>query len=98
MPITRAQVLEIAELAKLHFKESELDDFASQFQRILDYIEKLKSVDIEGVAPTSHVSLTGDPGERPLRSDAVRPSLPVAEALRNAPDEGDDHFLVPKVL
>jgi aspartyl-tRNA(Asn)/glutamyl-tRNA(Gln) amidotransferase subunit C len=96
--ITRAEVLKIAELAKLHFSESELEAFTAQFQHILDYIEKLKSVDIEGVEPTSHVSLADDPGKHLFRTDTTRPSLTVAEALRNAPDQSDDHFLVPKVI
>lgn len=98
MAITRADVLRIAELAKLHFSEAELQDFAPQFQHIMDYIEKLKNVDIEGVEPTSHVSPAEDSGQTLLRKDAIRPSLPVAEALKNAPDENDDHFLVPKVI
>ena len=98
MAVTRAEVLKIAELAKLHFSESELEAFIAQFQHILEYIEKLKSVDIEGVEPTSHVSLSDDPGSRLLRADTVRPPLSAAEALRNAPDQGDEHFVVPKVI
>jgi aspartyl-tRNA(Asn)/glutamyl-tRNA(Gln) amidotransferase subunit C len=96
--ITRAEVLKIAELAKLHFSESELDSFTAQFQRILDYVEKLKEVNVEGVEPTSHVSLTEDFEKHVVREDETRPSLPLEEALRNAPDRGDDHFRVPKVI
>lgn len=98
MAITRSEVLKIAELAKLHFSEAELDEFTAQFQRILDYIEKLKEVNVEGVEPTSHVSLVDDFEERPLREDLVQDSLPVEEALGNAPDPGAGQFRVPKVL
>jgi aspartyl-tRNA(Asn)/glutamyl-tRNA(Gln) amidotransferase subunit C len=98
MAITRADVLKIAELAKLHFSELELDEFTAQFQHILDYIEKLKEVNVEGVEPTSHVSLASDFEKHIFRDDDARPSLPVEEALLNAPDRGDDHFRVPKVL
>ena len=66
-----AEVLKIAELAKLHFSESDLEDFTAQFQHILDYIEKLKGVDIEGVEPTSHAALADVPASRscaPMRS------------------------------
>jgi aspartyl-tRNA(Asn)/glutamyl-tRNA(Gln) amidotransferase subunit C len=96
--ITRAEVLKIAELAKLHFSESELDASTAQFQHILDYIEKLKEVNVEGIEPTSHVSLTGDFEKYVVREDETRPSLPLEEALMNAPDRGDDHFRVPKVI
>jgi aspartyl-tRNA(Asn)/glutamyl-tRNA(Gln) amidotransferase subunit C len=96
--ITRAEVLKIAELAKLHFSESELDAFTAQFQHILDYIEKLKEVNVEGIEPTSHVSLTEDSEKGVIREDETRPSLSSEEALMNAPDRGDDHFRVPKVI
>jgi len=96
--ITRAEVLKIAELAKLHFNESELDAFTAQFQHILDYIEKLKEINVEGIEPTSHVSLAGDCEKHVVREDETRPSLPLEEALVNAPDRGDGHFRVPKVI
>jgi aspartyl-tRNA(Asn)/glutamyl-tRNA(Gln) amidotransferase subunit C len=98
MAITREEVRKIAELARLHFSDAELGEFTEQFQRILDYIEKLKEVGIEGVEPTSHVSLAGDFEKHMFREDAPRPSLTVEEALKNAPDQNDDHFQVPKVL
>ncbi len=46
--ITRAEVLKIADLARLHFSEEELDAFTAQFQRILDYVEQLEKVDVDG--------------------------------------------------
>lgn len=98
MTITHAEVLKIAELAKLHFSEPELEAFTAQFQRILDYVEKLKEVRIEGVEPTSHVSLTEDFEQSATREDEAQVSLPVEDALLNAPDRGNDHFKVPKVI
>ena len=98
MSVTRADVLKIADLAKLHFKEEELDAFTAQFQHILDYIEQLKEVNIENIPPTSHVSLAADFEKHLFREDEVGVSLPVGESLANAPDPGAGHFRVPKVL
>ena len=98
MTVTRADVLRIADLAKLHFDEQELDAFTAQFQRILDYVEQLKEVNIENVEPTSHVSTTANSEKHILREDEIRGSLPADEALASAPDPGSGHFLVPKVL
>ena len=98
MSITRSEVLKIAELARLHFGEEELESFTGQFQRILDYVEQLKKVDVTGIELTSHVSLTADFEKHIFREDEVRPSLPVEESLANAPDPGAGHFRVPKVL
>ena len=98
MSISRAEILKIVDLAKLHFSETELDAFTDQFQRILDYIEQLKQVDVDGIEPTSHVSLTEGFEQSLFREDEVRPSLTVEESLANAPDPGHGHFKVPKVL
>jgi aspartyl-tRNA(Asn)/glutamyl-tRNA(Gln) amidotransferase subunit C len=96
--INRSEVLKIADLAKLHFSENELESFTEQFQRILDYVEQLKQVNVDDVEPTSHVSLTADFEKHIFREDEVRLSLPVDESLANAPDPGSGHFRVPKVL
>ena len=98
MSISRSEVLKIAELAKLHFSDEDLEEFTRQFQRILDYIEQLKQVNIEGIEPTSHVSLAAGFEKFIFREDEDRPSLPVEASLSNAPDPGEGHFRVPKVL
>ena len=98
MEITRTEVLKIAELAKLHFSESELDAFLVQFRRILDYVAKLKEVNVAGIEPTSQVPLSGAHGSCHHRADATRSSLSLEEALMNAPDRVEDHFAVPKVI
>ncbi|MBN2321751.1 MAG: Asp-tRNA(Asn)/Glu-tRNA(Gln) amidotransferase subunit GatC [Acidobacteria bacterium] len=98
MAISRSEVLKIAELARLHFNEEELDAFTVQFQDLLDYIEQLKQVDVDAIEPTSHVSLTKEFEKHIFREDEVKPSLPVEESLANAPDPGSGHFRVPKVI
>jgi len=98
LAITRSEVMKIADLARLHFSEEDLDAFIVQFQRILDYIEQLKQVDVAEIEPTSHVSLAADFEKHIFRDDEIKPSLPVEESLANAPDPGAGHFRVPKVL
>ncbi|MBU1045834.1 Asp-tRNA(Asn)/Glu-tRNA(Gln) amidotransferase subunit GatC [Patescibacteria group bacterium] len=48
------QVKHIAGLARINFTEKELEGFQKDLSAILDYIDKLKEVDIENVSPTSH--------------------------------------------
>ncbi len=98
MSVTRAEVLKIADLAKLDYSQEELDAFIVQFQRILEYVEQLKEVNIQGIEPTSHVSLPADFEKHIFREDEVKESLPVNESLANAPDPGAGHLRVPKVL
>ena len=98
MSVTRSEVMKIADLAKLHFDEQELDAFLAQFQRIMDYVEQLKEVDVDEIQPTSHVALTADFEKHMFREDKAGQSLPVDESLANAPDPGSGHFRVPKVI
>jgi aspartyl-tRNA(Asn)/glutamyl-tRNA(Gln) amidotransferase subunit C len=94
--LTRADVLRIAELARLELSEPEVDLFTRQLADILAYAEQLQDVDTTGVSPTSH-ALAIDAAWRP---DNVCASLPLADTLSNAPD-ADAHtglFRVPKVL
>lgn len=96
--ISRADVLKIADLAKLFFNEGELEAFTAQFERILGYVEQLKEVNVENIEPTSHVSAASGFENQCFREDEVRASLSVEESLANAPDPGSGHFRVPKVL
>jgi aspartyl-tRNA(Asn)/glutamyl-tRNA(Gln) amidotransferase subunit C len=96
--VTRDEVLKIAALARLHFNETELEQFTSQFKRILEYVEKLKEVDVEGIPPTSHVSQVSDLEGHIIRQDQVQESLGSEIALANAPDAREGQFRVPKVL
>jgi aspartyl-tRNA(Asn)/glutamyl-tRNA(Gln) amidotransferase subunit C len=97
MSVNRDDVAKIARLSKLHLDEEELDAFALQFQRILEYVEKLEEVDVSGIPPTSQVSL-GKGGSGSHRADEVRESLDEAEALAGAPDAGSGHFKVPRMI
>ena len=84
----------VARLAKLRLDDTEKEQLAGELARILELVEQLDQVDTSEVAPTKHViGLTNV--ERP---DAPGPSLPVDEALANAPDTDEEHFVVPKVL
>lgn len=97
MTVDRDEVRRVAALAKLEFSESEIDAFTSQFREILNYVEKLLEVDVEGVESTSQVSPTGKTAA-PGREDEPRASLGADAALANAPDPGSGHFRVPKVI
>ena len=89
--IDREQVLHVARLARLRLSEEEVDRMASELSKVLDHIEKISELDLDGVPPTSHVVAV----ENALRPDEPRPSLPPEVALANAPDPADGGFRVP---
>ena len=89
--IDRAQVLHVAKLARLKLTEEEVERMAGELSTILEAIEQISELDLEGVQPTSHVIDL----ENVLRPDEPRPSLPRERALENAPDATEEGFRVP---
>lgn len=94
MKISKKEVLETAELARLEFSEEELEKFTHQLGNILEYIEDLNELDTENVEATSHVLELSTP----LRKDKVEQLITAEEALQNAPEREDNFFVVPKVI
>ena len=89
--IDRDQVLHVARLARLRLAEDEIDTMSRELSTVLDHIEKISELDLEGVAPTSHVVEV----ENVMRPDEPRPSWPRERVLAEAPDAADDGFRVP---
>lgn len=94
MAISRAEVLRVAQLARLELADSEQEAFGKQLDQILLYVQKLKTFDTEGVEATSTVLEQVNV----FRPDEVRPSLSVDEALANAPVTQESYFQVPQII
>ena len=89
--IDRDQVVHVAKLARLKLTEEELERMSGELSTILEAIEQIGELDLEGVQPTSHVVDL----ENVLRPDEPRPCLPRERALENAPDASEEGFRVP---
>lgn len=94
MPLSKEEVLHIAQLARLQLNPEEVGLIARQMNDILIYMEQLNELDTAGVEPTSHALHLSNA----FREDQVQPSLPLEESLANAPERGRSAFIVPKVL
>jgi aspartyl-tRNA(Asn)/glutamyl-tRNA(Gln) amidotransferase subunit C len=89
--IGRDEVLHVARLARLALGEDEIEPMARELSAVLDHVARIGELDLEDVAPTSHVvDVTGA-----LRADEPRPCLPRDLALSQAPAVADGGFLVP---
>jgi aspartyl-tRNA(Asn)/glutamyl-tRNA(Gln) amidotransferase subunit C len=89
--IDREQVLHVARLARLELSEEELERMASELSGVLEHVDKISELDLDGGEPTSHVIAL----ENILRADEPRPSWPRERALEQAPDPVDGAFRVP---
>lgn len=84
----------VAELARLELTDEERATFQPQLENIVKYVEKISSVDVDGVEPMMH----GRPLVNAFREDVVRPSMETETALANAPKRVGDEFLLPKIV
>ena len=94
MAIDAATVRKVAHLARIKTPEDRLEPLAQELNGILQWIEQLNEVDVQGVEPmTSNVA-------QPLRlrDDAVTDGDKIADVLSNAPKSADGFFVVPKVV
>jgi aspartyl-tRNA(Asn)/glutamyl-tRNA(Gln) amidotransferase subunit C len=89
--IDRDQVLHVARLARLKLTDEEVERMSVELSAVLDHIEKIGELDLEGVEPTSHVV----PVENVLRADEPRPSWPRERMLELAPEASQIGFEVP---
>jgi len=94
MSIDKKTVEEVAHLARIELEPNELDKLSRQLEHILAFIDKLSTLNIANVPPTSHIL----PINNVLRADEPKGSLPVVKALINAPAKQGNFFTVPKVI
>jgi aspartyl-tRNA(Asn)/glutamyl-tRNA(Gln) amidotransferase subunit C len=92
--VTRDEILHVAELARLALTEEEIERLGGQLNQILEAVGKVSELDLSDVEPTSHpLDLSNVWAE-----DEPRPSLPVEEALANAPERENNFFRVPPAV
>jgi aspartyl-tRNA(Asn)/glutamyl-tRNA(Gln) amidotransferase subunit C len=94
VPITKKDVIYVADLAKLVLSNSDVELYTTQLQRILSYVEKLSAIDTTGVEPTAYTVTTNTP----TRVDSVSGSLTEVDGLKNAPEHERGCFKVPKII
>jgi len=94
MAISKKEVENIAKLAKLSFSEKEIESLEKQMRQILEHVEKISELNLDGVSSTFNMS----ENKSSLREDRMKPWLSQDEALQNAPAKHDGYFSVPKVI
>jgi len=80
--LTRDEVLELAQLARLALTDDEIERFRTDLAAILSHMDTLAEVNTVGVVPMTHAV----PMDLRLRPDVVEPSISVEIALIAAPD------------
>jgi len=92
MPV-EIDIQHVAKLARLALTEDERAALATQLGQILEHAALVGEVAAADVPPTA----SPIPRVNVLRDDVAEPSLPVDEALRNAPERDGERFRVPRI-
>jgi aspartyl-tRNA(Asn)/glutamyl-tRNA(Gln) amidotransferase subunit C len=94
MALDLEQVRRIAHLARIEVTDAEAQRTLAQLADIFAMIEKMRAVDTTGIEPMAHPL----GGSQRLRDDVVTETDRRSENMRNAPEQQDGLFLVPKVI
>jgi aspartyl-tRNA(Asn)/glutamyl-tRNA(Gln) amidotransferase subunit C len=89
--LSRDQVLHVARLARLRLSEQEVETMVGELSGILEHVDRIGRLDLDGVEPTTHVVAL----ENVWRADEPVPSLSRDAALANAPEPQDGAFRAP---
>jgi aspartyl-tRNA(Asn)/glutamyl-tRNA(Gln) amidotransferase subunit C len=92
--ITDETIEYVSILAKLELSDEEKEAAKKDMGRMLDYIDKLGELDTADVEPMSHVF----PVRNVFREDEVTNADESEKTLKNAPEEKDNMFVVPKTF
>tara|TARA_B110000014_G_C20125062_1_gene598555 strand:+ start:2401 stop:2703 length:303 start_codon:yes stop_codon:yes gene_type:complete len=92
--ITTDEIKRIAQLSKLEIPDNELDYYAKEMSKIIDYFDILKEVDTSQVDPMTHVSNQKNVSGK----DKIKESLKVSDVIKESPETFGNFIKIPKVL
>lgn len=94
MSVTQDDVRRIARLARIAEPTERLETLTGELNGILQWVEQLNEIDVEGVEPmTTPVAFP-----LPQRDDAVTDGNKRDDILKNAPKSEEGFFVVPKAV
>lgn len=94
MALDKATVAHIAALARIKVTAAEQEPLAAELSQILSWIEQLNEVDTRAVEPMT----SGGTFPLPMREDVVSDGACREAILKNAPQQAQGFFVVPKVV
>jgi len=93
LKIDKNTINKIARLSRIKLEDKESDDYITDLNSILDWVDQLNEVNTDNVEPLSNISSSTLPKRADLSNDVNSSE----EILKNAPDKLESFFAVPKV-
>jgi len=94
--IDKKEIERIAKLARLNLKEEELENFSKDLSSIIDYIDVLDEVDVEGIEPLSHVHDIKNVMREDIRANQSQEVID--KLIESAPDKESGSVKVKSIL
>lgn len=94
MQVSKEQLLHIANLARLNLAEDEVSNYLENLQEILNFAEKVNSVDTEGLDET----IGANDNYNVFRKDEVVAFEDTDALLMNSKSQERGMFKIPKVI
>lgn len=94
MEIEESLIDKLAHMSRLEFSKEEKSVLKSDFEKMLDFVNKLNELDTSGVEPLLHISSNVNV----LREDISGNEISREQALSNAGLKDESFFMVPKVI
>ncbi len=93
--LTKQEINKISKLARIELEESNKAELVEELGSILEFVDDLKSIDLQSIEPVSQVTNLQDIWREDVVVDCT---IPREKFLTNAPDSQDGYFKVKKVL
>ena len=93
--LTREDVLKLARLARLDLSEEEIEKYRTEMSEILQFVEQLQDVDVQGLEPTHQVTgLVNATRPDEIKGYGYKPE----QLLKNVPHVKDNQIKVKRML
>ncbi len=87
-------IYKIADLARIHINEKDVDTLIPEMNKILSFMEKLNELDTANVKPLVYMN----EGANVWREDIIKQEISTFDGLKNASKHTDQFFMVPKII
>ncbi len=92
--ISSEDVSKVAKLARLDIPENQLEVYANQLEKILEYVSQLEKINTEDVPPTTRAVEVVNV----LRNDEIEESNIREDLLELGPSREGEFYKVPKII
>ncbi|RYD78565.1 MAG: Asp-tRNA(Asn)/Glu-tRNA(Gln) amidotransferase subunit GatC [Sphingobacteriales bacterium] len=94
MNLDSKTIHKIADLARIHIDEKEVETLIPEMNKILSFMEKLNELDTTNVKPLVYMN----EATNVWREDVVKQEISTADGLKNSAKHNDQFFMVPKII